>query len=76
MYWSSKKDQKYYFVKTDIKSNSSQKLLEYNSAFGDNSRTGNHIILNEGGLIPFPTHRKMNSSSKNIFLVLLKTLKP
>ena len=59
MYSSSKNDQKYYFVKTDIKNNRSQILLENNSALGDNSWTGGHIILNEGGLRPFKIHRKM-----------------
>ena len=55
----SKRDQKYYFVKTDIKNNRSQVLLEHNSALGGNSRTGSHIILNEGCLRPFKIHKKM-----------------
>ena len=69
-----KKTKNIIFVKTDIKNNRSQNLLEHNSAFAGSSRTSNHNILNEGGLIPFTIHGKMKSSTKNVFLVLLKTL--
>ena len=58
-----KQENKDYFVKIDTKNNISQNSLEHNLVFTDTSRTGNHIILNEGGVRLLKVHRKMQPSS-------------